>query len=120
VALGCTFLRPRRRPGVGNRRDHSKGLRAVEHRLDVVAVGIPDIGGVVALGVLHPDPRRAPVATTVRQRRRIESVDRLVAERIEGHVRAGGRLGTGEDGEVVHALGAERDPVGVGLELHDP
>jgi hypothetical protein len=60
------------------------------------------------------------VAAAVRQRRRVEGVDRLAAGRAEGHVRSAGRLVTGEDCEVVHALGAERHPVGLDLELDDP
>src|SRR4029453_11953521 len=78
--------------GLADGRDGSQGLRAVKDRLDVVVIGIPYEGGGVALGVLPPPPWRAPVATAVLQRRRIEGVDRLAAGRVEGHMRSGGRL----------------------------
>jgi hypothetical protein len=60
------------------------------------------------------------VATAVLQRRRIEGVDRLAVGRVEGHVRSAGRVATGVDREVVHALGAEGHPVGLDRELDDP
>ena len=59
--------------GLADGRDGGEGLRAVEDRLDVVVTGIPDVGGVVALGVLRPHPWRAPVAAAVRQRRRLKA-----------------------------------------------
>jgi hypothetical protein len=51
--------------GLADRCHGGEGFRAVEDRLDVVVIGIPDVGGVVALGVLHPDPWRAAVAAAV-------------------------------------------------------
>lgn len=67
--------------------DGSKGLGAVKYRLDVVAVWIPDEGGVVAVGVLHPYPWGAALAPAVLQCCRVEGVDRLAAGGVEGHVR---------------------------------
>jgi hypothetical protein len=60
------------------------------------------------------------VAAAVRQRRRVEGVDRLAAGRVEGHVRPGRRPAAGDDREVVQVLGAERHPAVLGIELFDP
>jgi hypothetical protein len=75
--------------GLAHRSDGGEGLWAVKYRLDVVPVRVPDEGGVIAFGVLHPNTRGAPLATAVLQRGRVEGVDRLAARGVECHVRPG-------------------------------
>src|SRR5262249_7110420 len=68
------------------------------HRLDAVAVGIADEGGVVALAVLRPQSRRAVGCTARGQRGGVEGVDQFarahpqrdMAARIAGERRHAG------------------------------
>src|SRR4051812_36656867 len=71
----------------------------VVHGLDVVAVGVADVGAVVAGVVLRPQPGRPVVLAAGADRGRVEGVDRVVVGRGEGDVDAGGRLALAEPEE---------------------
>ena len=59
------------------------------HRLDAVAVGIADEGGVIALAVLRAQARRAVASPARRQRRGVEGIHQVGAAGAETDMRAG-------------------------------
>src|SRR5690606_34883110 len=74
--------------------DIGSGLRAVAHRLDVVAVRADDEGGVVVRMIVRAQSRRAVVLAAGSDRGAVERVDLRVVPGGEGKVqRAGGRRG---------------------------
>src|SRR6266567_2981435 len=78
----------------------------MSHRLDQVAVGIDDEGGVVLRVILGPETRLAVVASPGSERRRVEAINRGAEGRAEADVAV-------ERG----AIGVVRDPKRQGLLL---
>ena len=70
------------------------------HRLDAVAVQIADEGGVIALIVFGPQPRRAVGLAARGNRRSMERIDRRRVRRAQGEMHAG----AWRDGRHVGAL----------------
>ena len=91
-----------RLPGHGR----SLGRRVVADALDVVAVGVEDVGGVVVRVVLRAEPGRAVVAPARGDRRLVEPVDGLAIVALEGDVRAADGLAA-PDPEVEPAVVGE-------------
>ena len=90
----------------------------MEDGLDVVAVRVQHVGGVVAVAVLGARSRRAVVAAAGVERRRVEGVDGLAAVAFERDVRAAGGAAL-MDPEVVAAVGAEARRAVVGVDVRD-
>src|SRR5262249_58933634 len=83
------------------------------HRLDAIAVGIADEGGVVAFAVLRSQPRRAVGTAAGRERRGMERIDQFHRAHAQPHMDAAVTVNWG------HSRAQVEPKFGIGLAKAD-